>query len=346
MNTGWETTYTVDRATRKLGLTIGAFAAALCAWFGVRLANPAPPRAVFTTTESSIGHVVAGETADVSFPVRNTGGKDLKILGVQGSCGCLNPKFPKVVKAGAAGLIQTTFTPSPEWRGKVKKELTVQTNDPLLAEVKLHLAAEVDPLVAFDPPSPVQLQVHRGETARQIVRITPREGIELLPGQPVVSEPYLKAKLTPAGDGKSHLLSLELGPCNDSLDLVGKVTLRTTSPKLPTTSVIAVALQLDGPVASPQQIMFSSMESGEAGGEVTRLQVFCRSGASFNVLSARVTIPQLTAEVTADAPGRLYGIKLVRKGPLRSGRAAGKVEIGTDHAKYPTLSVPVDITVR
>ncbi|MGV3724509.1 MAG: DUF1573 domain-containing protein [Actinomycetota bacterium] len=329
-----------------MGLTIGAFAVAFGAWIAVRIANPAPPKAVFTTTENAIGHVVAGETADVSFPVRNAGGKDLRILGVQGSCGCLNPKFPSVVKAGKTGVIQTTFTPSPEWRGQVKKELSVQTNDPLQREIKLHVEAEVDPLVAFDPPSPLQLQVHRGETAHQIVRITPREGIELVPGQPEVSAPYLKAKLAPAGDGKSHLLTLAMGPCNESLDLVGKVTLRTTSTKMPTTSVIAVALQLDGPVASPAQILFSSMESGEAGGEITRLQVFSRGGEDFNVRSVRVTIPGLTAEVTEDTPGRLYGVKLVRKGPLRSGRVTGKVEVHTDHPKYPLLSVPVDLTVR
>lgn len=336
----------MDRTTRKLGLVIGAFAAALGAWIAVRIANPEPPKAVFETTETTVGHVLAGESADVSFPIRNAGGQDLQILDVQGSCGCLNTEFPKVIKGGRSGVIQTTFTPSPEWRGQVKKELTVRTNDPLQPELKLHLAAEVDPLVAFDPPSPLQLQVRRGETARRTVRITPREGITLTPGQPEVSAPYLKARLKPAGDGKSHLLELAMGPCNQSLDLVGKVTLRTNSPKLPVTSLIAVALQLDGPVASPQEILFSSMESGEAGGEITRLQVFSRSGDEFKILSARVTIPGIAVTVTADSPGKLYGIKLARSGPLKSGRATGKVDVVTDHPKYPTLSVPVDLTVR
>jgi len=336
----------VDRTTRNLGLTIGAFVVAAGAWMAVRIANPAPAKAVFETTQQKIGHVLAGEKAEVSFPIRNAGGKDLKILSVTGSCGCLNPKFPTLIRGGASGVIQTTFTPSPEWRGHVKKELLVLTSDPDQSEIKLFLEADIDALIAMDPTSPMQLQVHRGGTARQRMRITPIEGIQLKPGQPEVSGPNLKARLSPAGDGKSYLLDVTMGPCNESLDQVGKITLRTTSPKIPSTTVIVVALQLDGPVASPREVLFSSIESGKAEDEVTRLQVFSRSSRGFKLISARVTVPGLMADVVPDTPGRLYSIRLLRKGPLKSGRATGEVQIVTDDPEFPTVSVPVDITVR
>jgi len=59
-----------------------------------------------------------------------------------------------------------------------------------------------------------------------------------------------------------------------------------------------------------------------------------------------VTVPGLMADVVPDTPGRLYSIRLLRKGPLKSGRATGEVQIVTDDPEFPTVSVPVDITVR
>lgn len=333
-------------ATRNLIVTAGAAAAMCGLWIAVRAANPEPPRAAFEATERALGEVVAGESAEVAFPIRNRGGKPLQILNVQAGCGCLAPKFPKSIRPGGAGEIRTTFTPSPEWHGQVKKELTVFTNDPLHPETKLRLVSEVAPLVAVDPPSPLQIPVHRGQVVRRLIRLTPREGISLAPGAPEVNAPHMKAELKPAGDGRGHLLALTLGPCNESVDLVGKVSLKTTSPKLPLMNVVAVALQLDGPVVSPREVLFSSIESGAAGGDVTRLQVFSRSGADFKVLEAKCTVPGLESRVETDTAGRLYNVRLVRSGPLRSGRATGKIVIRTDDPKYSQLSVPVDITVR
>lgn len=336
----------MDRTTRNLTVAIGAFVVAGGAWLSVRSANPEPPKAAFEATEQEVGKVLAGEKTEVAFRLRNAGGKDLEIISVNAGCGCLAPTFPKKLRPGATGEIHTTFSPSPEWRGQVKKELTVVCNDPEQAEIKLRLVAEVEPLVAVEPPSPLQLQVHRGETVRKVVKLTPREGISISPDPPVVSAPYVKAKLSPDPDGKSHRLELTMGPCNESSDMVGRVSVKTTSPKLPLMSVVAVALQLDGPVASPSRVVFASVASGSAGEDLSRLQVFTRGAAEFRVVEARCTIPELKAEVETDTAGRLYNVRLVRSAPLKSGRITGKVVIRTDAPKYSELSIPVDLTVR
>jgi hypothetical protein len=200
----------------------------------------------------------------------------------------------------------------------------------------------------MDPPSPVQLRVHRGETAVTEVKITPRAGLDVKLSEPKPGQPWMKAELIPPAakdPKKAYRLKLKLGPCDRSADVVGSVTLRTTSKLLPSTSVVAVGLQLEGPVASPSEVLFSNIPVGNAGDRVTNLQVFSRGSGDFKILGAKCTIAGLEPKVDVGTAGRLYNINLVRKAPLKSGRAVGKLEIRTDAAKYPILTVPIDVTV-
>jgi hypothetical protein len=317
-------------------------------WLGVRAANPEPQQAVFESTKKDLGKVPAGEGKDLEFRVKNTGGKPLKIQSVTGTCGCLVPKYPNSVKPGETAVIQVRFEPAAQWYGRVQKELTVRTDDPKQPEVKLDLQADIDPILNMDPPSPIQLPVHRGATASTEVKITPRAGLDVKLSDPKGAQPWVKAQLLPPAPGdrkKSYRLKIQVGPCDRSADMVGTVTLRTTSKILPMTSVVAVALQLDGVVASPSEVLFSNLPSGQAGDRVTNFQVFTRGTADFKILSAKCSLPDLEPKVEVGTAGRLYNISLLRKGSLKSGRATGKLEIRTNVQKYPVLTVPIDVTV-
>jgi hypothetical protein len=317
-------------------------------WLGVRAANPEPQQAVFETTTKDLGKVLAGEGTDLEFKIRNSGGKPLRIQSVTGSCGCLVPKYPASIPPGKSDVIQVRFEPAAQWYGHVQKELSVRTDDPKQPEIKLNLQADIDPILTMFPPSPVQLMVHRGDTVTTEVKITPRPGTNIVLSEPKAAQPWVKAELIPpaAKDrNKTYRLKLKLGPCNRSADTVGSVTIKTSSKLLPMTSVVAVGLQLDGPVASPSEVLFSSIQSGKAGDQITNLQVFTRSTTNFKILSTRCTLPGLEPKVEAGTPGRLYGIKLLRKEALKPGRATGRLEIRTDVPKYPVLTVPIDITV-
>jgi hypothetical protein len=317
-------------------------------WMGVRDRRPPIPQAVFETREKNLGRVLAGEGVDLTFPIRNTGGKPLHITSVTGSCGCLNPQKPDVVRPGKSDVIRVRFEPSAQWSGQVQKELSVITDDPKEPEVKLHLTADIDPLVAMDPPSPIQIPVHQGQTVTRMVRLTPRKGSGLVLSEPKTASPILKAVLSPpaaADPTGSYQLKLTLGPCKGAADLSAAVMIKTTSEKLPITSVVAVGLQLDGPLVSPAQILFSTIPSGEAGSQLSNLQIFTRGGAEFKVTGVRSSLPELEPKVHAETTGRLYSLQVFRKKPLKPGRHTGQIEIKTNDPKTPRLTVPIDITV-
>ena len=317
-------------------------------WLGVRAANPEPQQAVFENTQRDLGKVLAGEGMDLEFKVKNAGGKALKIQSVTGTCGCLVPKYPNSVKPGETATIQVRFEPAPQWYGRVQKHLTVVTDDPKLPEVKLDLQADIDPLLAMDPPSPVQIPAHRGQTVSTEVKITPRVGTNIKLSDPKPAQPWVKTQLIPpaAGDAKgSYRLKVQVGPCDRSADMVGTVTLKTSSKLLPMTSVVAVALQLEGVVASPSEVLFSNLPAGQKGDQITNFQVFTRGGNDFKILGTKCSLAGLQPEVTVSTPGRLYGISLKRNDTLKSGRATGKLEIKTNSPKTPVLTVPIDITV-
>jgi hypothetical protein len=200
----------------------------------------------------------------------------------------------------------------------------------------------------MDPSSPVQIPVHRGQVVDRLVRLTPRKGSGIVLSEPKSASPLLKAVLVPpkASDPEgSYLLKLKLGPCKATADVSAVVMIKTTSQQLPIANVVAVGLQLEGALASPSQVLFSSTPSGAAGEQLTNLQVYTRSSTDFKVTRVRSSLPELEAKVQTDTPGRLYSLRVVRKQPLKSGRHTGELEILTSDPKTPRIAVPIDITV-
>src|SRR5437870_4570965 len=72
-----------------------------------------PARAQFDVVERDLGAVPAGESARASFPVRNSGGSPLRLLSVEGECGCLTPQYPPRLDAGQQAEIRVKFEPQP-----------------------------------------------------------------------------------------------------------------------------------------------------------------------------------------------------------------------------------------
>lgn len=336
-------------ASRTLIFALVTLVVVLGIWMGVRGSRPSLPQAVFETREKDLGRVLAGSGVDLSFAVRNTGGKDLHIQSVTGSCGCLNPQKPDRVRPGQSELIRVRFEPSPQWSGQVQKELSVVTDDPKEPQVKLHLTAEIDPLIKMEPPSPLQIPVHRGEIVSREMRLTPRKGSGIVLSEPKAASPLVKAVLVPpkkTDPEGSYLLKLTLGPCNRPADVSGAVRIKTTSPQMPIANVVAVGLQLDGVLASPSEILFSAIPSGNPGDQVSNLQIFTRTDKEFKVTGVRCSIPELDPQLKSETPGKLYSLRILRKQPLKPGRNTGQIELQTSDPNTPRLTVPIDVTVN
>jgi hypothetical protein len=138
-----------------------------------RAAAPArqPPKLEFTETTHGLGRVDAGELARHSYAFRNTGGLDLSIDNVRAACSCTAAAVPaRVIPPGGDGVIDVTFDATHE-RGPVTRTITVYSNDPARPVTTLTLVADVDAVVAADPPALYVGHVRRGESAPNPVRL-------------------------------------------------------------------------------------------------------------------------------------------------------------------------------
>lgn len=141
---------------------------------GVSVAQAAAPAAVFLSDLCDLGSVVQGERPECVFSFTNAGGEDLRILGVEPSCGCTSAlPGPALLRSGERGVIRVLFD-SESFAGEVVKEIDVRSNDPARPVRTLRLRALVEPEVEFEPRTVSFVAAGDASDARQTVVLTNR----------------------------------------------------------------------------------------------------------------------------------------------------------------------------
>ena len=103
----------------------------------------AKPAIKFKSTTIDFGEVESGKIVDINFEFENTGSDLLIIKNVIPSCGCTTTGLAKKeYKAGEKGTIASKFNTS-GYHGKVIKTITVTSNDPSAAEIRLTISGSV-----------------------------------------------------------------------------------------------------------------------------------------------------------------------------------------------------------
>jgi len=101
------------------------------------------PRIECEDRTHDFGTITQHATVEHVFKFRNTGNATLKISRVQASCGCTAALLSaKEIAAGEPGEVELTFK-SQDFKGKVRKYITLYTNDPVNKNVRLNMSAEV-----------------------------------------------------------------------------------------------------------------------------------------------------------------------------------------------------------
>jgi hypothetical protein len=98
------------------------------------------------------GKVVQRKVLEKVFTIKNFGADELVIDSVTTTCGCTVAEgFSKNVKPGGSTTLRVTFNTG-ENRGRVVKNVLIQSNDPESAKVQLKIEADVAAL----PPTPAK----------------------------------------------------------------------------------------------------------------------------------------------------------------------------------------------
>lgn len=115
------------------------------------------------------GRPVQGQKLEHDFRVRNRGGRALTLLGVQKSYSCVGRADATTIPPGSSTTIHVECD-TEHFHGKMSDDVSVRTNDPSRAELKLTLIADVEPRLAFAAPD-VRFELAFGEQASKEVRL-------------------------------------------------------------------------------------------------------------------------------------------------------------------------------
>jgi mono/diheme cytochrome c family protein len=111
-----------------------------------------------TETVHHLGTVPIDDKVSHTFLIYNVGGKPLVISDVEASCGCTVARISEnIIGPGSFAEVDVTLDTSIKL-GKVRKKITVYSNDPAQPELDLFLEGQV----AFDANDPETMAMHAG----------------------------------------------------------------------------------------------------------------------------------------------------------------------------------------
>jgi hypothetical protein len=284
--------------------------------------------------------VDAGEIVKHDFVFTNVGSAVLEIVGVQPGCGCTTAgEWNKRVEPGAAGVIPLQLN-STAFTGKITKPATVTCNDPSQSNVVLQITGTVWKPIDVTPPMAVfnfSSEVKIAET--RVVRIVNNAAEPLALSDLNCPGPF-QAKLKEVQPGKEFILEITASPPFVSNSPSVRVTLKTSSQKIPVISVSTYVVVTQPVVVLPGQI---NLPTGPLANPVTSVVIIRNDGTNSLVLSEpRVNAPGAEASVVETVMGRIFSLSVNFPVGLQV-KPGEKVEVTvkSNHPKFPLLRVPV-----
>ena len=126
-------------------VSVGAF----LIFYNIQNQSSQPPTISISEEEWDFGKIKEDERPVHIFTIKNIGKEELIISRARASCGCTATMLSSDhIKPGQKAELQVTFNPT-GYNGIVKKDITIESNDPQLPTTKVTIIAEVEPI-----PSP------------------------------------------------------------------------------------------------------------------------------------------------------------------------------------------------
>lgn len=303
----------------------------------------AGPQLTAERPSHDFGTVAQGTVVRHEFRVTNTGREGLEIRNVDSSCGCTTVgSWPKALQPGESGTIAVQLDTA-QFVGPIVKVITVTSTDPR-QETVLELKANVwtpvvisHPVLVFPPATDPSAPATRTVTLRSEIE----EPLTL--SEPVSENPAFTARLREIAPGKSFELNVTTVPPLPEGTQTGKITMKSTSEKVPVVSVQAVATVLPPIQTAPAEFPFQTAKL--AAPEKRYAVVLNRRNFDLQVTDVTTNAPGVTVSTTMSDDGKQFTAALSFPAgfELRPGDKywlRGK----TNHPKLPTFEIPIVFT--
>lgn len=340
------------------GLRLAALGLACAAVFAflpgaAEEAEPAAvPKARPLKLEHQAGQLEPGPKYDYTFPIRNEGTAPLEIRRAEADCICIDPAFDPVIPPGGAGSVRIRF----DTRGRVglmRKNVTVETNDPERPKFVLTLSAMLRLPVEVSPGTEIMLPLSADEPTTTEIILHATQGKALKLGNIRISHPALRARVLSRAE-VAERITQDLARTQVVLvtvpkSLAGKafdatLTIPTDSPKTPVVVVRLHGFPQTAVTATPPRLYFGEVSSAGNGTRLLRILSLTRREGSFRVLSAEASDPHLRLQVSQERAGH-WELVAIYEGGWPKGVHKGVITLRTDDPQRPIVRVPYDADV-
>lgn len=250
----------------------------------------------------------------------------------------------KEIPPGGVGEVKATFR-SKGYHGRVKKVITVETNDPDNPHVRLSIFGEVVAEVTINPryvnfrnvskqelPDPIPLEIKLGEDRN--LRI-----LEVSTDNPFILLEEKKRTETEAVYDVSLAGNVPTGK------LTGKILVRTNSKKSSDTQVPCYAFVQGRVRVSPQLLSFGLIRPGEPATREITLRAI--GGQDFSVERVKATTDAVRAEILPEPEGKVVRLRVTYDPAGKTqGRVSERLTVFVGGGEKEVIEVPVHGTIH
>jgi hypothetical protein len=305
---------------------------------------PAPtgpsPKIAFEMPNYDFGRVTAGDPIKYTFVFTNTGDASLDI-DVHPLCGCTTAgDWSHKVEPGKTGSIPIQVD-SARFAGPIDKMVNVNSNDKQQPLVVLHLKGtvwkpiDVNPSVAYfnvlpevAPPGPFTVHIVNNTTNPMSVE------------PPVSQNPAFSAVLKTNEDGKNFDVLISVHPPENTGNINGQITLKSSAPSSPLIVITAMA-NIQAPISIvPGSI---NLPAGPLPNPVTSTLTVQNFGTNLLALSEPTVNAQgVDVQVKELNPGKVFSVTVTfPQGYEKTSDIPTELSIKSTHPKYPVIKAPV-----
>jgi len=299
------------------------------------------PEIFFESPVFDFGKAYKGDKVEHVYKFENRGKATLEIRKVKPSCGCTAAILSSnTILPGETGEVKATFNTG-SYQGKVKKTISVLSNDPNTSNHKLTISGEVIEEISFKPKNinfgSLRADNQSDKTVKFSVKSQSGPDFEIV--KVTSSKPFVEASVTEGLEGK-YTITATLKDHHKIGRFSGKIFLETNSTKQPKASVIFYGV-VEGDIAINQKrIYYGTVPEGK---EITKKLFVKINESHIKILSSKISPDYLSVNIDERYEQRnphcLIEIKLHGDAPI--GKINGLLELTINSKEQPVINIPI-----
>lgn len=297
------------------------------------------PEISFENPDFDFGKIFKGENVEHIYTFKNSGKGVLEISKVKTSCGCTAAVLSdKTIQPGNKGEIKAVFN-SGSYGGKIRKNLTVFSNDAKKPQFQLTLTGEIIEEVTIEPKNINFGSLSVGEESTRTLTVNSLTDLNLAIKKITTSQPFVKAEIKEQ-NGEGFLVQVTIKGNFKIGRFNGGVSLETNSQKQPKITIPFFGEVVGDITIYPKKIYYGNVVEGR---EVDQKLFVKINKENIKILEAKITPDFLSTKIMEryeqKNPHCLIEIKLHKNAAV--GKLNGTLELTTNSKRQPLVQIPI-----